>query len=91
MAVVRISGPPRRDGDDILVAGWLTFADPLAAIRNIMAEWTSDHDLLARAASLAGANDGSYPAGLNDGVFLKIGETVQDSDGARDFLTGSSR
>jgi hypothetical protein len=55
-----------------------------------MAEWISDHDLLARVANLAGANDGSYPAGLNAGYLLRTGETVRNDDGARDFLTGAS-
>jgi Ca2+-binding RTX toxin-like protein len=65
--------------DDILIAGFTTYDDQVAAISALIAEWTSDNDYATRVSNLRTS-------------FLKTegdGATVFD-DGAADVLTGSS-
>jgi Ca2+-binding RTX toxin-like protein len=77
-------------GSDILIAGTTSFDENLAALDDIMAEWTSNHSYAQRVANLTqmGLNPGFN--GLNGDTFLiNEGEdaTVFD-DGVADFLSG---
>jgi Ca2+-binding RTX toxin-like protein len=62
--------------DDILIAGWLTFADSGYTIADIMEEWTSERDYETRINHLDET--------------LVLGETVKDQAEDQDKLTGSS-
>ena len=74
--------------DDILIAGWLNFADREQAIAKIMAEWTSVRDYQTRIQNLTGVGSGER---ANDGYFLKMDDTVRDdADNSQDVLTGSA-
>lgn len=76
--------------DDILIAGRLNFDHRAAALRAVMAEWTSDHTYARRIANLTGTGTGAaYAARLNGSFFLLAGHTVA-ADGAADVLTGSA-
>jgi uncharacterized delta-60 repeat protein len=72
-----IAGP----ADDLLIAGPTIFDTDLAALSDILAEWTSGSSYEARIAHLTGT-----AGGLNHGTFLTAA-TVRD-DGARDTLSG---
>ena len=71
--------------DDILVAGWLAFADMEAALLGIRREWLSDHDYHTRVENLSGVSNG----GLNDGYYLISDQSVKE-DSDEDRLTGSA-
>ncbi|MBW3542341.1 MAG: PKD domain-containing protein [Planctomycetes bacterium] len=74
--------------DDILIAGWLNFADRETAVSKIMAEWTSDRAYQTRIENLSGVGTGER---ANGEVFLKIDDTVRDDEeDSQDVLTGSS-
>jgi fibronectin-binding autotransporter adhesin len=80
--------------DDILIAGSTAFDGDAAALRTLMAEWTSDRSYGARVADLMGdVTSHDYTATrLNGSYFLRAdsaGATVFD-DLAADVLTGSS-
>lgn len=62
--------------DDILIAGWLNFANQDQSLLFIMNEWTSDNDYHTRIEN------------LNDKLVSSV--TVKDSDEDRDTLTGSA-
>jgi hypothetical protein len=103
-------GGPRRDvliggqgrdillglgGDDVLIGGTTAFDNNAAALRAVLAEWTSNRDYLTRIANLRGTGSGdSFAARQNGNYFLTTtgpDATVHD-DNARDLLfatTGS--
>lgn len=73
--------------DDILIAGTTDFDSSEAALRAVMAEWTSDRSYATRVANLAGTGSGgSFSARFNENWFLND-ITVHD-DGAQDLLSG---
>lgn len=56
-----------------------------------MSEWTSDRDYHRRIENLSGFISGTeYANRANRDYFLKLGETVLDSDLSHDVLTGNS-
>jgi hypothetical protein len=67
-------------GDDILIAGVTVHDADAAALRDVLAEWTSAGSYAARVGHL------TQGGGLN-GIVLLNDATIQD-DGARDVLTG---
>ena len=73
--------------DDILVADYLIFADDAAALRAVMAEWTSGRDFQARTGNLG--NVSPTADRLNGEYFLVSGQTVL-ADESSDVLTGSA-
>ncbi|MBW3541220.1 MAG: PKD domain-containing protein [Planctomycetes bacterium] len=74
--------------DDILVAGWLNFADRETAVSKIMAEWTSDRSYQTRIDNLTGVGTAER---ANGEFFLKLDDTVRDDEEAsEDVLTGSA-
>jgi Ca2+-binding RTX toxin-like protein len=83
----RLIGNP---DDDILIAGYLAFANVDQAITAIMAEWKSDdRDFSTRLANVSGTGTGTR----ENGVYFLTADgsdaTVVDDD-ARDILTGSA-
>jgi Ca2+-binding RTX toxin-like protein len=79
--------------DDILIAGHTSHDSNAAAIRSILAEWTSGRSYAERVANLMGTGSGaSFAARANADVFLKTdgpAATVSD-DLVQDILTGAS-
>jgi CSLREA domain-containing protein len=74
--------------DDILIAGWLDFADRETAVSKVMAEWTSDRAYQTRIENLTGVGSGER---ANGEVYLKLDETVRDDEEeSQDVLTGSA-
>jgi len=84
--------------DDVLIAGPTMYDDNLAALRAILAEWSSGHTYTERVNNLRGESAPSINPGfadrLNGDVFLKVGPTDEEAtvydDAAMDILTGSS-
>ena len=78
--------------DDILIAGYLNFADRDAALCAIMQEWISDGGYDERRDNIRGAGTGDYFLLQDDvedeGVVIRTA-TVFD-DNAKDILTGST-
>jgi Ca2+-binding RTX toxin-like protein len=75
--------------DDLLIAGVVALEGHEAALRAVMAEWTSERAYGVRLANLRGEGSGER---LNGTTFLRSegeGVTVFD-DGAEDKLTGSA-
>lgn len=68
-------------GDDLLIAGTTDYDDNDAALRAILAEWSTASDTASAAASLT--------SGLPGGIALRWGETVHD-DGLADCLNGNT-
>jgi hypothetical protein len=79
--------------DDILIAGRTSHDAKEAALRSILAEWTSSRSYSDRVANLTGnVNGNNFAHRLNGDVFLKFegpDATVFD-DLVQDILTGSS-
>jgi PKD repeat protein len=71
-------------GEEILIGGRTTFDDDDAALRSVMAEWTSSRSRANRIANLTGVGTGPR---LNGNLFLLSGVTVLD-DGDRDLVFG---
>jgi ELWxxDGT repeat protein/autotransporter-associated beta strand protein len=77
------------DGGGLLIAGFTAFDADQAALRAVLAEWTSSRDYGPRAANLRG--EGSGPR-LNGDYFLKTEgpDAAVFDDGDEDKLTGGS-
>jgi Ca2+-binding RTX toxin-like protein len=75
------------DGDDLLIAGYTAFDTNTAALRAILAEWTShrDRDYATRIANLSGPR-------ANGHFFLNVDgpQTTVFDDADEDKLTGGS-
>jgi hypothetical protein len=77
------------DDDDLLIAGFTSFDNNDAALRDIMLEWNSSRGYLSRVANLRGMPNVTFASRLNGNTFLKKGVTVIDDDEV-DILTGGA-
>ena len=70
--------------DDLLIAGYTAFDGDPAALRAILAEWTSERDYEARVANLSGSGSGPVLLAV-DGHHASVFD-----DGVEDTMSGGS-
>jgi len=83
------------EADDILIAGGTSFDANAAALRAVLAEWTSARSYGVRVANIMGTGTGSdYANRNNSNYFLRVTDqaatTTVFDDGSQDTLTGSA-